>query len=108
MMITDVLAAVFRSVVVKRRGTRFEAVPLHLSWRNQQRERRTVPREDERMNERRATNGRMRWSWREKGVSGRGRNVAEPVFERSGESGGYTFTDLHYPGFVPTPSDTHP
>lgn len=44
---------------------------------------------------------------------------AEPVFERSGESGGYTFTDLHYPRFVPSsrplapwpPSDrldTHP
>lgn len=44
----------------------------------------------------------------------------EPVFERSGESGGYTFTDLHYPRFVPSslaplaprpPSDrldTHP
>lgn len=37
-----------------------------------------------------------------------GEEVAEPVFERSGESGGYTFTDLHYPGFAPTPSDTHP
>jgi len=31
----------------------------------------------------------------------------EPVFERSGESGGYTFTDLHYPRFVPPPSP-HP
>lgn len=28
----------------------------------------------------------------------------EPVFERSGESGGYTFTDLHYPRFVPPPA----
>jgi len=27
----------------------------------------------------------------------------EPVFERSGESGGYTFTDLHYPRFMPRP-----
>lgn len=25
----------------------------------------------------------------------------EPVFERSGESGGYTFTDLHYPRSAP-------
>jgi len=40
----------------------------------------------------------------------------EPVFERSGESGSYTFTDLHYPQVVPSsaprpPSDrldTHP
>lgn len=29
-----------------------------------------------------------------------GRQGTEPVFERSGESAGYTFTDLHYPRFV--------
>lgn len=28
------------------------------------------------------------------------RKGTEPVFERSGESAGYTFTDLHYPRFV--------
>jgi len=32
----------------------------------------------------------------------------EPVFERSGESGGYTFTDLHYPRFVPPPPPPPP
>lgn len=30
----------------------------------------------------------------------------EPVFERSGESSGYTFTDLHYPRFAPLLSET--
>ena len=112
MTVTDVLAAVFHSAMaVKRRGTRFEAVPLRLSRRNQERAREAYTGKDERTtrNEH-EVGGKREWvsDEREREREKERRDVAKPVFERSGESGGYTFTDLHYPGFAPTPSDTHP
>lgn len=71
-----------------------------------------------RMNEREKRGG-YRTKKKEEMVEKRGggggggtRVTAEPVFERSGESGGYTFTDLHYPRLAPSSraskADTHP
>jgi len=88
-------------------------VPLHPRdeeppWGEEQRNETSRTNEEEEEKEEEGSRQRQR---REEGT--------EPVFERSGESGSYTFTDLHYPHFVPSslplaprsPSDrldTHP